>query len=61
MVRGIFTGKVRLDYARHRHPLWLAELEPSPQEKTIVIDEPPTPDEVPQQEVKEEKQDDLTP
>ena len=23
MVRGIFTGKVRLDYARHRHPLWL--------------------------------------
>lgn len=28
MVRGIFTGKVRLDYARHRHPLWLAETEP---------------------------------
>ncbi len=27
MVRGIFTGKVRLDYARHRHPLWLSELE----------------------------------
>ena len=27
MVRGIFTGTVRLDYARHRHPLWLAELE----------------------------------
>jgi cytochrome b subunit of formate dehydrogenase len=25
MVRGIFTGAVRLDYARHRHPLWLAE------------------------------------
>lgn len=23
MVRGILTGKVRLDYARHRHPLWL--------------------------------------
>jgi cytochrome b subunit of formate dehydrogenase len=28
MVRGIFTGKVRLDYARHRHSLWLAEEEP---------------------------------
>lgn len=28
MVRGIFTGKVRLDYARHRHPLWLAEIDP---------------------------------
>ena len=27
MVRGIFTGKVRLDYARHRHPLWLADIE----------------------------------
>jgi hypothetical protein len=29
MVRGIFTGKVRLDYARHRHALWLAEMEPA--------------------------------
>jgi len=27
MVRGIFTGAVRLDYARHRHPLWMAEIE----------------------------------
>ena len=27
MVRGIFTGKVRLDYARHRHSLWMADLE----------------------------------
>jgi cytochrome b subunit of formate dehydrogenase len=25
LVRGIFTGAVRLDYARHRHPLWLSE------------------------------------
>ena len=25
MVRGIFTGAVRLDYARRRHPLWLVE------------------------------------
>lgn len=27
MVRAIFSGKVRLDYARHRHPLWLADIE----------------------------------
>ena len=27
MIRGIFTGSVRLDYARHRHPLWLAEMQ----------------------------------
>lgn len=27
MVRGIFTGKVRLDYARHRHSLWLSDIE----------------------------------
>ncbi len=27
MVRGIFTGKVRLDYARHRHSLWMNEME----------------------------------
>lgn len=28
MVRGIFTGKVRLDYARHRHPLWIEDAKP---------------------------------
>lgn len=28
MVRGIFTGYIRLDYARHRHPLWMEKLEP---------------------------------
>ena len=28
MIRGIFTGAVRLDYARHRHPLWLAGMVP---------------------------------
>lgn len=27
MVRGIFTGRVRLDYALHRHSLWLADIE----------------------------------
>lgn len=26
MVRGIFTGRVRLDYAASRHPLWLGEI-----------------------------------
>lgn len=31
MVRGIFTGKVRRDYAEHRHPLWIEELEGKPQ------------------------------
>lgn len=30
MVRGIFTGRVRLDYAKHRHPLWIAEIMESP-------------------------------
>ena len=30
MVRSIFTGNIRLDYARQRHPLWIAELEPPP-------------------------------
>lgn len=29
LARGIFTGKVRLDYARHRHPLWMQKLEPA--------------------------------
>jgi cytochrome b subunit of formate dehydrogenase len=27
MLRGILTGAVRLDYAEHRHPLWVAEME----------------------------------
>lgn len=38
MVRGIFTGAVRLDYARHRHPLWLsgaAALDSSPAEPAV--------------------------
>ncbi|MGC9323633.1 MAG: cytochrome b/b6 domain-containing protein [Desulfomonilia bacterium] len=30
MVRSIFTRNIRFDYARHRHPLWIAELEPPP-------------------------------
>ena len=27
LVRSIFTGSVRLEYARERHPLWVARLE----------------------------------
>jgi hypothetical protein len=27
MLRGILTGSVSLDYATHRHPLWITELE----------------------------------
>jgi len=27
MLRGILTGAVSLDYAEHRHPLWIAEIE----------------------------------
>lgn len=30
LVRGIFTGSVKLDYARHRHPFWLKEIEGTP-------------------------------
>jgi len=26
MLRGILTGSVRLDYAEHRHPLWIEEM-----------------------------------
>ena len=27
LLRGILTGAVRLDYAEHRHPLWIEEIE----------------------------------
>jgi len=27
MIRGIFTGSVRLDYARKRHPFWISRVE----------------------------------
>ena len=39
MVRGIFTGKVRLDYARHRHPLWLADIEQVQAAPSVVVPE----------------------
>lgn len=54
MVRGIFTGKVGLDYARRRHPLWINEIEnkvaeqvsPKAEEKEeFAHEEPPGKDE----------------
>ena len=42
MVRGIFTGRVRLEYARHRHPLWMQEIgessTPDPVQQDILTD-----------------------
>ncbi len=32
MVRGIFTGRVGLDYARRRHPLWINQLKDNAEE-----------------------------
>ena len=45
MVRGIFTGKVRLDYARHRHSLWLADIEPVKEIPEAVVEEKQAPPE----------------
>ncbi len=39
LVRGVFTGKVRLDYARHRHSLWLAQLEGGQRDGTETAEE----------------------
>lgn len=39
LVRGIFTGSVRLDYARHRHSLWLAGMEKKQAESENEISE----------------------
>src|SRR5690606_14866650 len=44
MVRGIFTGKVRLDYARHRHSLWLDEIEQKKNIPEAVPDETTAPE-----------------
>ena len=40
MVRGILTGSVHLDYARHRHPLWIGEMEAG-DSPSIPADQPP--------------------
>ena len=45
MVRGIFTGSVRLDYARHRHPLWLAGMDTAPFPPPVEAGEPMEPGE----------------
>lgn len=63
MVRGIFTGFVRLDYARHRHPLWLADIERKKEVPAAAVEEmqkPPVPEACP---VVEDgaKKDDLPP
>lgn len=39
MVRGIFTGFVRLDYARHRHSLWLADIEQMKEVPAAAVEE----------------------
>ncbi len=40
MVRGILTGAVSLAYARHRHPLWIGEMEAG-DSPSIPADQPP--------------------
>ncbi|MBN2439180.1 MAG: cytochrome b/b6 domain-containing protein [Deltaproteobacteria bacterium] len=53
LARGIFTGAVRLDYARHRHPLWIGQLErtahpsPSVSADSAAVTTPLTADSVP--------------
>ncbi|MEN6468061.1 MAG: cytochrome b/b6 domain-containing protein [Smithella sp.] len=43
MVRGIFTGKVRLDYARHRHALWFTDIQPVQEPPAVVVAEEQVP------------------
>jgi cytochrome b subunit of formate dehydrogenase len=50
MVRGIFTGRVRLDYAKHRHPLWIAEIVESPAAVEEVIKEEEPVEEITQED-----------
>jgi cytochrome b subunit of formate dehydrogenase len=57
MVRGILTGKVRLDYAQHRHPLWIAEINPAPEVIPTAVEEmPPVKEEEPT--IRQTKKDD---
>lgn len=39
MIRGIFTGRVRLDYAIHRHPLWIEDMEKMQKKETPELTE----------------------
>ena len=43
MVRGILTGSVHLDYARHRHPLWIGEMEKR-DAAPLTVEQPPVGD-----------------
>ena len=43
MVRGILTGSVHLDYARHRHPLWIGEMEKG-DAAPLTLEQPPVGD-----------------
>ena len=49
MLRGILTGSVSLDYATHRHPLWIAELESAENADQVAPSASPT-EEVPESE-----------
>ncbi|MGB5217712.1 MAG: cytochrome b/b6 domain-containing protein [Smithella sp.] len=60
MVRGIFTGKVRLDYARHRHSLWLAEMEPAREKPASATEEVPPAKEI-EVVAEDTEEDDLPP
>jgi hypothetical protein len=62
-VRGIFTGKVRLDYARHRHSLWLADIESVQEVSSAVVEETePPPVKEPESIIEENtEEDDLPP
>lgn len=44
MLRGILTGFVNLDYAAHRHPLWVAEIEGAEKTEQMEPSAPPTED-----------------
>jgi len=65
MVRGIFTGRVRLDYARRRHPLWISEIvdhpvtaedQPESEVDTIVETADPEEHEITEEEASEDKE-----
>jgi len=60
MVRGIFTGKVRLDYAEHRHPFWIAEIEPVKETPVSAVEET-QPIEEPEPIIEETDENDLPP
>lgn len=44
LVRGILTGRVRLDYARRRHPLWMNEMKDGIEGPAPAVSELKTPD-----------------